>query len=463
MRLTYTSALLLPLLFAPHASAQPCTIDPCPDLVAIDEDVGVYGTGGNDSDLDANGIRDDWEMALFNAILCNTEHPLHDIAACTLLDNGVMWNNETIILPAKFQREWISACATISTTFLPPVQWFMRLTAGEPHYEFLDYAPAAVEGMQPFSASGDVDGDGATNGDEAANIKGILGTREQYTIAALDPARDGSEWPFTGECTGWDGPCPGIVADGIELYEFADWDVDTHDVTADGIPDIWQVALFQDVLCNSQRAPGAPCIFLRNFELYQNESGYFPHFFTALTTMSTSTRDLVVASSSLEATYIVFTVTGAKNMEEPFAADGDLDADGFSNLDEYLNSANAGLTMNDYVAAAQNPLSDGSGPISDLPLTPSPLAAIIALLGIIAQRAIRQPKPAPTRRLPSSLQTDLPVRAGSVSDPRRVRVHLPQRQLPHSGLKRDNATTHDTATPRQPTSNPPALRPERPQ
>ncbi len=60
---------------------------------------------------------------------------------------------------------------------------------------------------------------------------------------------------------------------------------------------------------------------------------------------------------SLGGTYISFVIT--KTASEPFSAQGDLDQDGVTNGEEYQNNEAAGGDIDSFMAAANNPNSNG--------------------------------------------------------------------------------------------------------
>lgn len=181
--------------------------------------------------------------------------------------------------------------------------------------------------------------------------------------------------------------CPDFNAQGTQLYaqlaillsqplDFASTDID-----GTGIPDRYEVALLQRLLCTDTTSFGsAPiCTFNANLATLEDE-GIFP----VVSATPDIAAGLLTISSELQGSiggltgdYEAFVAPGAKAVGETLAPQGDPDSDGVSNLQEYLNTIADGGSVEDYVNAALNPLTDGSASTS------LPVGSTVALGGLL--------------------------------------------------------------------------------
>ena len=364
----YVAAALDPLV---NGSECTVTLESCPDLIGqVRLTTSLYfGTPDDIHDEDGSGLLDSWELLLFQAALCDSSLPINHDLVCLFHRNRTRWASELAAI--SFGLNTVDGQAALLTMNTAMRDYFVAHvnSLGDPlEHTYGAFEAAAAE---PFAADGDFDGDGVTNAQEAANVKSVGGGAQDYVAAAMDPLLDGSE------CTGFDEPCPDFNAQGTELYSVIftlDWEID--DLTYDGIPDSWQAAVFADALCSPDTPldDEAACAFRRNRVALRQETGVYNYLqpyedvIALFLTMSSSTRDALIFRYAMTGTYEVVTTDGAKASNEPFAADGDLDGDGYSNLAEYQNSLGAGLTLADFVTASQQPLLNGSTNSAALPL-----------------------------------------------------------------------------------------------
>jgi hypothetical protein len=388
-------AMLSCVVFGQTALPQTCTLDQCPDIQPEGARLfggAWYGTAWDRHDYDDNGVIDCWEQRLFLEVLCSSTHSLKNAAVCAYEANLNVLRTEGLDLSSV--EHLLAIMVSVSTS---------SQTSTKESY-FLSKAYTVVESpprVEPFSAEGDVDGDGFTNGQEAANVAAYWGSPDEYVLAALDPARDGSE------CDGTLESCPSVMADMASFYATFDWLADwlAGDWDDSGIIDRWEMDLFTEVLCGP---PGAlqqatVCTFKRNLASIRREPGLddgfeslYEDFLAAGLSMSSEYQaKLLLFLTSLYGPllepYEVVAVGGSsKAPNEPFAADGDLDRDGKSNLVEFTNAEAHGLTMEEYVLAAQNPLLDGTQPPSALPMLPITMMFGAGLLGVAGCLRVRR-------------------------------------------------------------------------
>jgi hypothetical protein len=100
------------------------------------------------------------------------------------------------------------------------------------------------------------------------------------------------------------------------------------------------------------------------------------HVIASLLLVSEVGRDNLVSTLDLIRTYVVVDLT-AKTVNEPFSGDGDLDGDGVSNLQEYLNVIGNGGGIEFYLLAATSPNLDGTESL------PAPTAFWLVVLALL--------------------------------------------------------------------------------
>jgi len=135
--------------------------------------------------------------------------------------------------------------------------------------------------------------------------------------------------------------------------QYSDWDLD-----GDGIPELWQLALLVEVLCNDAHP-------LHASVLADNETimGVVPDQFLAanlglneaMRAVTIELWGLVGEGYALE-DLLALPIFGAagKTAGEPFSGAGDLDSDGLTNYEEYVAVLATGGGMDAFVAAASS-------------------------------------------------------------------------------------------------------------
>lgn len=357
----------------------------CPPIVAEGPTAStVFGWDWSADDCFDNGIIDSWEMQAFQTVMCSESLPYRTEAVCAYRRNLTLFHSDWPGAPFESFEHFMAGAISMSTDGQEGVlEWFYGLPLPP-----LEYVVVSSGGSEPFSADGDLDGDGVMNGDEAENILLRDGDASEYVAVVLDPERDGTQ------CDG--SPlesCPPVLEEGEALWAAMGEDFETADLNDNGIVDKWEVSLFLDVLCSSggPSQQEAVCAYRHNLALFRQEDFYavyqiFEHVLAVLLSMSTEVQEGILEGLfgyvPPDHGYIVAGESaGAKLPHEPFAADGDLDHDGHTNLVEFTNAVGSGLTIHDFVESSQSTLLDGSLPVSALPVSPLAVALSIAWIG----------------------------------------------------------------------------------
>ncbi|MCC6154087.1 MAG: SBBP repeat-containing protein [Candidatus Hydrogenedentes bacterium] len=149
------------------------------------------------------------------------------------------------------------------------------------------------------------------------------------------------------------------------LYNTISQDYLTADLDNDGMPDRYQVGLVAYVL-SVQTHPYSNLVhdlYESTIASLQAEPNYatqmqpYHHALAALMICSQAMADFWTNHFTLGGTYTSFVIT--KTASEPFSAQGDLDQDGVTNGEEYQNNEDAGGDIDSFMAAANNPNSNG--------------------------------------------------------------------------------------------------------
>jgi len=202
----------------------------------------------------------------------------------------------------------------------------------------------------------------------------------------------------TTECDSNLYPCPlwpTLNQQGNSAYPVLSLDWQTDDSNGDGIPDRWQARLVGHVVCDTNHALNSLAVDVLAFNLGSLAAESSPLFFTvgelhdvrhlfaALILVSDAGRSNITTTLGLVRPYVTVDLS-AKSIDEPFSGSGDLDGDGTTNLQEYLNViANGGGEL-DFVLAATSAGLNGS---ESLPATSLPwrmgLVCVIAVFGAL--------------------------------------------------------------------------------
>ncbi len=198
----------------------------------------------------------------------------------------------------------------------------------------------------------------------------VEGTTEGTTEGAVEGTTEGqTEGAVEGQAEG-EGcvlvACPNFDAEGTALYAqlaalfSAPIDWATSDIDNSQIPDSWEIALFQAVLCSADAGMAEPavCTFLANRAVLRNDPNYsllqnYENVMTAMLSIS-SEMQAQVKTLGLTGSYEIATMA-AKAAGEPFSAQGDPDGDGLLNLTEFQAAVAGSLGRDGYVLLALTP------------------------------------------------------------------------------------------------------------
>lgn len=200
--------------------------------------------------------------------------------------------------------------------------------------------------------------------------------------------------------------CPPFDAEGSGLYIYLGGLLsmplayETADLDSGGIADHYETALAEAVLCEGRVpwAAEASCIYRANKLALEAEASYaniqaYSEVLAMLLSISVEMQQALVTALGLTGSYDVFS-NGAEAIPDELAPNGDPDGDGYTNLQEYLNVIADGGGEAEYVAAALNPLLDGTAasvaavPVGNLLGLAALLTALIPV-GIYALRRHR--------------------------------------------------------------------------
>lgn len=174
----------------------PNVID-CPVLPTID----LQGHQGYDfvgldwvkDDANMDGVRDRWQVGLIARVMCAPGHRLHDQARAAFLTNLFILRSEPnpmpIALPSLLDvEEMLAALLATSADGRDYVKAALGLQG-----DYVVVTEGAKTPTEPFSGSGDLDGDGTTNVVEFDNVIAMGGSLGDFLFAALSTATNGSQ------------------------------------------------------------------------------------------------------------------------------------------------------------------------------------------------------------------------------------------------------------------------------
>jgi hypothetical protein len=198
---------------------------------------GLYtavGLNWTADDLDSNGIADGFEAALLGSVLCDTMHSLHAVATSTYASNAQMLPAPGSVWYTSYNNA-LAGLASVSSG----LSTFLGNALG-----LAGFMPVSSGGAEPFSANGDVDGDGASNGYEYEWTIANGGGLAEYIANANNAAS------VPGDTLG----ClesADFAQVGTDFYAIFGIDWNTVDVDGNGVPDGQQAADFGAILCDS--------------------------------------------------------------------------------------------------------------------------------------------------------------------------------------------------------------------
>jgi hypothetical protein len=172
------------------------------------------------------------------------------------------------------------------------------------------------------------------------------------------------------------------------LYQLLPADYLTADLDGDGLPDRFQAGLVAYVLSvqthpyhNLVRALyEATIVELQNEPTYAAELAPYHHALAALIISSQDMADYWIAYFGLVGSYSSFVIS--KTANEPFSASGDLDGDGYTNIEEFQNNEDAGGDIYRFLEAASDPTLSGKALPAAEALGILGVGAAILLLGV---------------------------------------------------------------------------------
>jgi hypothetical protein len=183
------------------------------------------------------------------------------------------------------------------------------------------------------------------------------------------------------------------------LYASFGQDYLNADLDADGLPDRFQAGLVAWVLSVGSHAywPLVDDLYKQAIATLRTEPNYatelqpYEHILGALLTTSVDMVAELRTRLSLTGSYSVFTIT--KLIDEPFSAQGDIDGDGTTNLEEYQNILDQGYSpeesLENFLEAANDPFRDGRAVPAVFPRGLLVLAGAMVLFGLAYLRLRR--------------------------------------------------------------------------
>jgi len=369
----------------------------------------------------ANGILDSDELALLGAIL-DDENALNHASVTAA------WNANLAQMQAA-----LGALGPAAANYITPLAALMCVSADSqaavaslltPFGVTLNLANFSGGAFATLAPGADPDGDTISNKDEYDAISGTGGPGSQKralwisdilgTTVEGEPEGstegEGSNEEGEGDGDPVDpcvlvGGCPNFSAQGFGtiagLAAYGALPPGTTwmnvDLDQGGILDRYEVALLSAILCGSSAfGQAAVCTFGQNLLTIQSEPAYnfigpnADDLFAALASIG-SEMQAAIAPLGLQNTYTAIGAS-AKTISEPLSPSGDADGDGISNLQEYLNVIADGGSEADYVAAATNPLLDGTAAsFNALPAAGlGGLGALLTALGSLSALALRR-------------------------------------------------------------------------
>jgi hypothetical protein len=330
-----------------------------------------------------NGILDSDEFALLAEAISSHSSPLHEDGCAAFTANLAQ---ATIDLPAGY-RETVAAYFTLgdtdSVTAMVAFFAFFAITLDPADY---DLSQAAFLGP-----NGDADGDTLTNKQEYDAIAGVGGPGSAKRTAFLAAALGGDSGE--GETEGHEegehehDPCdvtsiPELTAQGTAFYQvlallaLQPYTWESTDVDAGGIIDRFEVALARHAAThNGFYLDEAKCAYGHNLAaaaleanigLVQVQTGV--DVTEAFATLMSISEDLQTILSTIGLTGTYSVAGGHHKHATPLSPEGDLDGDGWTNLQEYNNIITSGGDEQEYIQAAMNPNVNGLGLNPGLPV-----------------------------------------------------------------------------------------------
>ncbi|MBM3288639.1 MAG: hypothetical protein FJY92_00665 [Candidatus Hydrogenedentes bacterium] len=156
----------------------------------------LYTSIGQDyltADLDGDGLPDHFQVGLVAYVLSVQTHPysnlVHDLYEATIASLQAEPN-----YAAQLQTYHHALAALMISSEAMADYWSAYFSLGGAYSSFVITKTAS----EPFSAQGDLDGDGVTNGEEFQNNANAGGDIDSFMTAATDPGLNGKALPAMG-------------------------------------------------------------------------------------------------------------------------------------------------------------------------------------------------------------------------------------------------------------------------
>jgi len=136
------------------------------------------------TDLDDNGIPDNWEAAIVSEVLCDRDGPLYDaVRNAYQASQAIITTEEAYSLVFQNYDHVFINLSLISAGLFDALK--TQVNEAAPGILNNDYTPYTSGGIEILSAIGDLDGDGQTNLEEYNRIIAEGGYRSDYVDAVL--------------------------------------------------------------------------------------------------------------------------------------------------------------------------------------------------------------------------------------------------------------------------------------
>jgi hypothetical protein len=236
------------------------------------------------------------------------------------------------------------------------------------------FAPGSKSITEPYSGTGDYDGDGIDNITELDTVLARNGNAYDFVNAAGDPSSDGTF-------------CSDVAAVNTQFQDFlTDFAITSDDFDGDGVREALALALVNASACLSEPdalSAATSAAFSANRAALRDEANAseladYVNALAALLLVSENTQASVVAiledaGFTLTQAYQAVTCdsmglclpakdagAAAKTTDEPYSGTGDYDLDGVDNATEVANVRTRNGSADEELTAVEDPTLDGS-------------------------------------------------------------------------------------------------------
>jgi hypothetical protein len=169
------------------------------DINTLQDDFNTLVTkSGYPPDIDGDGMPESVSLALFKAAYEQNGEPYAAPMRNGYQENLVLFASESDSPDLPPQRGAVAALLLLGDEIKAALINFLH-TRGiilNLDYTSLNTSDVSRATNQPLSGTGDLDGDGVSNRNEYLNTIASGGTIDDFILAALDPAKDGSDPPL---------------------------------------------------------------------------------------------------------------------------------------------------------------------------------------------------------------------------------------------------------------------------